>query len=146
VGNGRFDIGINAEMNDDKIQPVHFKSIGEFMDYLPKEEHKIVEALRTLVLDCLPNSREKLSYNVPYYFLNARVCFIWPASVPWGKVKMNGVVLGFCKGYMLNDACNYLEKGTRKQVYTKTFTHVQEIDTLLLKSYLYEALEVDKRK
>jgi hypothetical protein len=46
---------------------------------------------------------------------------IFQKTVPWGKVKKEGVLLGFVKGHLLRDEMGYLEKGDRKQVYTKTF-------------------------
>ena len=128
-----------------KLQNIKFNSIEEFLDYLPQNERIIVDILRDLVFDSLPNPIEKLSYNVPYYYLNSRVCFIWPASVSWGNVKMQGVVLGFCNGYLLHDELNWLEKGTRKQVYTKTFFGVEEIESELVKAYLFDAVEIDKK-
>ena len=127
------------------IQKLKFHSVDEFLEYLPHHERMIVDRLRTIILDCMTEGKEKLSYNVPYYFLHARVCFIWPASVPWGNVKKDGVLLGFCNGHVMRDELNYLEKGNRKQVYVKTFTDVSEIDTDLVRTYLFEALGVDKQ-
>ena len=125
------------------MQNVSFKTVDEFLDYLPENEKRIVDYLREIIIECIPDCDEKLSYNVPYYSKYSRICFIWPASVPWGKVKMNGVQLGFCKGYLLNDDINYLEKGNRKQVFSKTFFDIKEIDLDLLRAYLFDAIEVD---
>ena len=80
-----------------KMQPVNFKHIDEFLDYLPEQERRLVDFLREIVLDCIPDAREKLSYNVPYYSRNRRICFIWPSSIPWGKVKKEGVMFGSTK-------------------------------------------------
>lgn len=126
-----------------KIQPTKFNGIGEFLDFLPSDELKIVEHLRNIIFEALPECTEKLAYNVPYYYLHSRVCFVWPASVPWGGIK-SGVALGFCQGHLLSDEINYLHKGNRKQVFSKTFTSGQEIDPYLLKSYLFEAKEIDE--
>ena len=104
-----------------KFQPIKFSSIEDFLDYLTPYELEIVLMLRDLIKTSIPNVKEKLSYNVPFYSLHKRICFIWPASVPWGKVEKNGVILGFSNGNLLPDPEGFLEKGTRKQVYTKTF-------------------------
>ncbi len=125
-------------------QPINFKSIEDFLAYLPKNELKVVQFLRELVQECIPHCTEKLSYNVPYYSVHKRICFVWPSSVPWGKVKKDGVLFGFCQGNLLNDELNYLDKGSRKQVYTKTFMSIQDIDVDLFRTYLFEAIEVDK--
>jgi len=126
-----------------KMQPVNFKDVDEFLDYLPEQERVVVEFLREIVFDCIPDAREKLSYNVPYYSRNRRICFIWPSSVPWGKVKKEGVMFGFCTGHLLTDDIGYLEKGNRKIVYTKTFFTSGEVDVNLLKSFILEAVELD---
>lgn len=127
-----------------RMQNVEFQTVEEFLDYLPERERAIVDILREIIMDCMPDCTERLSYNVPYYYRHSRVCFIWPASVPWGKVKLDGVQLGFCKGFLLNDEINFLEKGNRKEVYVKTYFHPNDIDVDLLKAYLFEAIVVDE--
>ena len=105
-----------------KFQPIKFHSIDDFLEFLPDHEREIVDILRELVWQCLPpNGREKLSYNVPYFYVHSRICYIWPSSVPWGKVKLNGVQMGFTKGYLIEDEIQYLEKGDRKQITSRTF-------------------------
>ncbi|WP_207436340.1 DUF1801 domain-containing protein [Sabulibacter ruber] len=130
-------------MEPDEIQK--FDIIEELLAFLPLQERILVEQLRQTILECLPQCSEKLSYNVPFYVGHTRICFIWPASVPWGKVKPNGVQLGFCNGNLLQDETQYLERGNRKQVFTKTFFHVKELDFDLIRVLLYEAGEVDAR-
>lgn len=126
------------------IQPTKFKSLGEFLDFLPRDELKIVEHLRSIIFEELPDCKEKLAYNVPFYYRHSRICFVWPSSIPWGGIN-TGVALGFCKGHLLSDEIGYLEKGKRKQVRTKTFTSEKQIERNLLRSYLLEAKEVDDR-
>lgn len=58
---------------------------------------------------------------------------------------MKGVQLGFCNGNKLNDDINFLEKGLRKQVYSKTFNSTKEINVDLLKSYLLDAVLIDEK-
>lgn len=129
-----------------KFQEVSFKSIGEFLDFLPEDELKITECLRSLVLDCIPGCTEKLSYNVPYFKLNKNICFIWPASVLWGKSKTyEGVRFGFVNGNLLHDELDYLEKGNRKQVFWKDFIAIKQEDIELLKAFIFEAVEIDKQ-
>lgn len=126
-----------------KIQPTAFRNVGEFLDVLPDEERSIALFLRDIVLSSLSPIEEKLAYNVPFYYGQSRICFIWPASVPWGG-NNKGVTLGFCRGYLLSDEINYLEKGNRKEVFSKTFVSLEEIDPDLLKSFLIEAKELDE--
>ena len=129
-----------------KMQNVHFRDIDEFLDFLPENELRIVTVLRKIVFDCMPMAIEGLAYNVPYYKLNKNICFIWPASVLWGKKQTyEGVRFGFTNGYLLQDEIGFLDKGQRKQVYWKDFTHVKDIDIDLLKSYIFEAIIIDER-
>lgn len=95
------------------------------------------------MLDCFPNPIEKLSYNVPYYYQHSRICFLWPSSIQWGNVKKDGVLLGFCNGYLLRDEINYLEKENRKKVYVKTFRDIEEVETDIVKTYIAEAILLD---
>ena len=138
-------VSIWKETELNKIQKLNFGDIYDFLDYLPDNELKVVEFLRQIILDCIPNCSEKLAYNVPYFYKNSRICFIWPPSVPWGNIKIKGVQLGFCNGHLLQDSINYLDKGTRKQVYWKEFNHIKDIDTDLVKTYLFEAVAVDEK-
>lgn len=126
------------------IQQTKFKSLGEFLDFLPPNEFAIVEHLRSIIFEELPDCKEKLAYNVPFYYRHSRICFIWPASVPWGGVD-DGVALGFCKGNLLSDEIGYLEKQDRKEVRTKTFTSEKQIEWDLLRSYLLEAKKIDEQ-
>lgn len=125
------------------MQPIKFNSLDELWEYLPEDQLKITMALRELVLDCIPNVTEKLSYCVPYYRVHKGICFIWPGAVAWGKTVKQGVDFGFNYGYLLTDT-GYLEKGNRKQVYMKNFKNINDIDFDMLRSLIYEALIVDK--
>ncbi len=124
------------------FQPIKFSSLDECLESIPEHELKIVKALRKIIFNCIPDVEEKLSYNAPFYKRNGNICFIWPGSIPWGKTK-EGVQLGFSKGYLLSDD-GYLEKGTRKQVFWKTFYSIKEIDSDKISALLYEAVLLDR--
>jgi uncharacterized protein YdhG (YjbR/CyaY superfamily) len=129
-----------------KMQNVSFKNVDEFLEYLPDSELKIVQLLRSLVFDCIPMATEHLSYNVPYYKVNKNICFIWPASILWGKKQTyTGVRFGLTNGHMIADEIEYFSKGDRKQVYWRDFSTVKEIDIDLLKSFIFDALMVDEK-
>ncbi|MBA3680899.1 MAG: DUF1801 domain-containing protein [Bacteroidetes bacterium] len=118
-------------------------SFTHFFDLLPGNEKIIVDVLRQIILETLPQScKEKLAYNVPYFYGSKRICLIWPASVPRGGIK-KGVLLGFCYGYKLKDEDNYLIHGTNKQVYYKIFQSAEEIDEAAIKKLLKEAILLD---
>jgi hypothetical protein len=127
-----------------KIQPIDFHSVEDLLAWLPEEERQLVEALRRLVHSCLPDGREALAYHVPFFYRHARICYIWPSSVPWGVLRQ-GVQFGFCKGALLADEIHYLNKDNKKQVATRLFSQVSDIDADLLKAYLYEAIDLDEQ-
>jgi hypothetical protein len=129
-----------------KMQDVNFKSVEEFLEFLPVSERKIVDALRKLVLESIPDCEEKLSYNVPYYRRHYNICYIWPPSITWDGFAHEGVQLGFTYGNLLQDELGYLERGKRKQVFWKSFFDVREIDARILQSYLHEAALIDSEK
>ena len=132
-------------MEKKKMQSVNFKTIDEFLGFLPEEELKLTEILREIILDCIPNCTEKLSYNVPYYSSHKKICFLWPGAVFWGgKRAYEGVRLGFINGNLMHDDINYLEKGGRKQVYYKTFASMEEVDEDILRAYFYDAVLIDE--
>lgn len=119
-------------------QKIKFRSVDEFLDNLSDNELVIVEYLRELILDCIPECTEKLAYNVPFYYKNSRICYIWPASVPWGGVN-SGVAIGFCQGNLMATVKLTNTKFVSKQV----FSTVEAIDTQKLKSQIYEAVLID---
>jgi hypothetical protein len=128
-----------------KMQEVAFRNVDEFLDYLPEDELKMTELLRKLIFSCLPEVTEKLAYNVPFYKHHRSICFIWPASILWGKSKSyKGVRLGFTNGYLMQDEIQFLDKGNRKQMYWKDFKRIDEIDIELVKSYIFEAILIDE--
>ena len=125
------------------MQEVHFASVEECLDYLPEDERRITERLRSLVFEAMPDATEKLAYNVPYYRKHANICFIWPGSVPWGKVTQKGVRFGFTQGNLLEDGEGYLDKGARKQVYWRDFYSLKDIDREKLLPLLHQAILID---
>lgn len=126
-----------------RAQDVSFSSVGEMLAYLPYEEFVIVDRLRELIYECIPDVREKLAYNVPFFYRHSRLVFIWPGSVPWGRKRKAGVELGFCRGNLLSDP-SYLNKGNRKEVFIKTFHSEKEIHIGEVKRLLLEAVAIDR--
>jgi hypothetical protein len=124
---------------------IKFRSLVEFWDYLPEDQRIITDVLRQIILETLPSRcKEKLIYNVPFYFGKRRICLIWPASVPWGGIK-SGVLLGFCQGNKLKDKAGYLTHGSNKQIYYKIYHSADEIDADAVISLLKEAVELDDK-
>jgi hypothetical protein len=118
-------------------------SLPHLFDRLPENERIIVDVLRQIIIENLPPTcKEKLAFNVPYFYGNKGICIIWPATIPRGGIKQ-GVLLGFWQGNKLNDTDNYLTNGTNKKVFYKIFKDVEEIDEGAIVKLLKEAVKVD---
>ncbi len=129
-----------------KIQKVRFRNLGDLLDYLPEIERELILELRDIILEEIPDVREHMAYNVPFYSRHRRICYLWPSSVPWGGLKPgDGVALGFSEGTRLRHG-GYLEEGLRKQVASKTFSSQKEIDRSLIASLLSEAILIDAQR
>ena len=129
------------------MQQVKFNSIIEFFDFLPEDERQICLVLQDLIKCTLPEVKEKLSYYVPFYKINKNICFIWPASVLWGKTKSyEGVRLGFSYGYLIDPTSSYLDLGNRKYGAWVDFKSVHEIDVTKMVSLLLESAKIDEKK
>jgi hypothetical protein len=128
-----------------KMQSVKFVDVEDFLAYLPEDELNVCLLLRKIIRDCMPDAREKLAYNVPFYRRYSNICFIWPASVTWGKNKTwEGVRLGFSRGNLLADPTGLLRKDSRKQVYWHDFQTIQEIHPEEIRALVYEAILIDE--
>lgn len=121
-------------------QGIQFNTVDAFLDYLPEEEQEVVLFLRKIILECISNCKEKLAYNVPFYYCHSRICYIWPASIPWGKVE-KGVAIGFCKNASFLDETFETTQFASKNV----FSSVKEIDVTLLRQQIYEAVLIDEQ-
>jgi len=125
-----------------KFQKVDFTSISDFLDYLPEEELEIVEALRNIVVECLPECHEKLAYNVPFYYGNLRICYIWPSVIPWGGIN-EGVALGICQANLLEKYSQNLNFSNKNTIGNLCFKSLHDINPELVVNLLLEAKRVD---
>ena len=122
---------------------VKIRSVLQLFDLLPANERIIVDVLRQIILENLPETcKEKISYNVPYFYGNKGICIIWPAAIPGGGIR-EGVLLGFWHGNKLNDADQYLTHGSNKQIFYKVYKSPEEIDEHAIIKLIKEAVRVD---
>jgi hypothetical protein len=119
------------------------KSLIELFEILPENERIIVDVLRQIIIENLPEyCKEKISYNVPFFYGKKGICIVWPATVPRGGIK-KGVLLGFWYGCKLKDVDNYLIHGTNKQIFYKIYYTPEEINEKAIKKLLKEAVAFD---
>lgn len=123
--------------------PVKIKSILELYAILPENERIITDVLRQIIREALPaECKEKISFNVPFFYGNKGICIIWPASIPRGGISQ-GVLLGFWHGNKLQDIDNYLTHGANKQVFYRIYNSYTDIDEGAIVKLLKEALTLD---
>jgi hypothetical protein len=76
---------------------IKIKSLPDLYEVLPENERIIVDVLRQIISENLPSTcKEKIAYNVPFFYGKKGICIIWPATVPRGGIK-EGVLLDFGK-------------------------------------------------
>lgn len=124
--------------------PLKIKSLLQLFDLLPEDQRLIMDVLRQIVLENLPAyCKEKISYNVPFFYGNKGICIIWPAAVPRGGIKQ-GVLFGCWYGCRLKDTDNYLTHGTNKQIFYKIYKTPEEINEKAIVKLLKEAVQLDR--
>ena len=118
-------------------------NLVDLFTILPEEEKIMVDVLRQIIIETLPEyCKEKISYNVPFFYGNKGICIIWPSTVPRGGIK-KGVLLGFWYGHKLNDPDGFLSRGTNKQIFFKIYHSVDEVKEKPIKKLLKEAIKLD---
>ena len=119
------------------------RSLVHLFELLPENERIIVDVLRQIIIEHLPaGCKEKISYNVPFFYGKKGICIIWPSTIPRGGIKQ-GVLLGFWYGCKLADEDNYLTHGTNKQIFYKIYKEPEEIDQDAIVKLLKEAAVLD---
>lgn len=125
------------------MDKIKIKSLLHLFEFLPEDERIIVDVLRSIVLDNLPAyCKEKISYNVPFFYGHKGICIIWPSTIPRGGIK-KGVLLGFWYGFKLGDPDKYLIHGINKKVYYKIYETHHQIDQKAISNLLKEAADLD---
>jgi hypothetical protein len=124
--------------------PVKIKSLEDLYAVLPEGECVTVDVLRQIIIEHTPPTcREKISYNVPFFYGNKGICIVYPAFIPRGGIK-RGVLLGLWYGSCLRDVDNYLTRRTDERVFYKIFNSVEEINEKVIVKLMKEAVRLDE--
>jgi len=135
---------LNLKLQMRSTASLKIRSILHLYELLNDNERLIVDILRQIITENLPaGCKEKISYNVPFFYGKKGICIIWPATIPRGGIK-KGVLLGFWYGNKLKDLDNYLTHGTNKQIFYKIYNDAEEINERAIKKLLKEAVAVDQ--
>lgn len=127
--------------------------IDDMIANLPRNEQLLVKKLRALIIECLPQAKEKTYYDwrIPFYSRNRLICFIWPPSVSQEpvanqeKMRAKGVTLGFNQGNLMSNEDGVLLAEGRKQVYVMYFKKPDDIDEAKVRALLFEAAMIDQQ-
>lgn len=127
--------------------------VDQMIANLPRGERVLVERLRALVMECIPQATEKAYYDwrVPFYTRNRLICFIWPPSASMEseadrkKQKSKGVTLGFNQGNLMSNEDGILVSEGRKQVYVMYLKKLDDIDEARVRALLFEAAMIDEQ-
>jgi hypothetical protein len=122
---------------------IKIRSLVQLYDAIPEHERIITDVLRQIVADTLPAyCKEKISFNVPYFYGHKGICIIWPSAIPRGGIK-TGVLFGLWYGNRLKDVDHYLIHGTNKQIFYKIYHDADDINVGAVIKLLKEAAKVD---
>lgn len=122
-------------------------TVAELLAFLPADERELTEQLRELIISEAPELRERISFNVPFYGGRRDVCFIWPASVLWGKRKTyDGVRFGLSYGNLVPGAEPFLQRGERKQVCWRDLTALTANDASRIRELVLAATRLDDER
>ena len=109
------------------MSSLKIKSLLQLYELLPEQERIIVDVLRQIITGNLASyCKEKISYNVPFFYGKKGICIVWPSTVPRGGIK-KGVLLGFWYGNKLNDVNGYLII-SRHQLYHYNLSHLKLVN------------------
>ena len=50
-----------------------FKTIDDYISQFPKEKQVVLETLRKVIKETAPNAEEKISYQIPTFYLNGNL-------------------------------------------------------------------------
>ena len=127
------------------MQVDNSKSITQFAAELPTEERAIFLALRSILMECGYDLKEKMRYGVPFYYYPKRLFYLWPASIPWGGNPSNeDVLFGFCLGSSLDNSDGFLEGTKTAQIAKHCFRSMEEVIHWKdrTKAAVFESLEI----
>lgn len=121
------------------------KDFDSFLDALSPSEQQICLRIRALILQNFPILKETWAYGAPFYKGRSRVCFLYPASLPYSGVKA-GVNFGFNRGNLLSNEQSLLFLGDRKEVAYIAILSERDIREDLFLEILHEAVILDKEQ
>ena len=108
------------------------KDIFDFLRYVDGDTGKLVLSLREIILNSSKKIEERMTYGIPFYYYFGRLCYL--------NTTKKGLDIAFCKGIKLSEKFEQIERKNRKEVATITVNSLSEIDKVLLRKIMMEAM------
>lgn len=115
-------------------------TVDEFIEIRVQPEfHTLVQAIRRLIKDTVPDVTEYITYGIPAYRLDNIIAVISPTK--------KDITLSFSRGAHFNDEHGLLDGvgNVSKFVKMKTLDELKQYETAL-HDYLKQAIALDKTK
>lgn len=107
------------------------KAVDAFIDGLPDDKAVLVNRLRELLHELVPEIVEKLSFKIPFYHYHGMFCYINPTK--------NGIDLGLCRGKDLAPEFPQLQLKERAIVATVSIQATKDFEKLKLRELITAA-------
>jgi hypothetical protein len=107
------------------------KAVDAFIDGLPPDKAVLVNRVRELLHELVPEIVEKLSFKIPFYHYHGMFCYINPTE--------KGIDLGFCRGKDLTEEFPQLQLKERAIIATVLIQSVRDFEKLQLRELITAA-------
>ena len=114
------------------------KEVDHYLRRAPMPIRDMMAALRTIILQAIPDVEETIKFSVPFYSRQGLLCYFNPGKD--GK----GVYIGFVQGHRLSDESGILTGKQLKQIRYMEFRTLREIKVRVVKEYLTEAVMLNE--
>lgn len=114
----------------------HKMQIKEYIYSLTAKQAAIVQCLHDLIIEN-PSIDLKQRWILPFYYRKSWICY-------FNILKNGNVEWRFTRGNELRNASQCLDASGRKQIYRVNFESVNDIDLLMAKVHLQEAILLDE--
>lgn len=117
---------------------MRYKTVDDYIDSQNEEYIELILPVRNFICCKFPELEERISYNVPFYYLNGPLCYISP--------NKEGIYLGFTNGFKINEFPYDLVAEGRKQIkiFKIPFNHSINFD--ILEEIMRFAIQLKKQE
>jgi hypothetical protein len=111
------------------------KEVTAYVEKLPTDIQKMVNKIRSIILNSAMEIEESIKYKIPFYSHKGLFCYINPTN--------EKVIIGFSHGAEFSNEYNLLV-GSGKAVRHVIFKHLKDIKTAVLQHLIFEALIINE--